>query len=450
MVGDDGTGKVAVFDPRPDCDIYIEYARRLGVAITHIFETHIHADFMSGSRALSAKLGGVPIHVSAIDSDYTFDVERIEDGQSFDFGSVVVRARHTPGHTPEHLSFELCDSSTPDKPWGVISGDSLFVGSAGRPDLLGEEQTEQLVEKLYQTLTGYYLNLDDHVILYPGHGKGSPCGPAIGQRLSSAIGQERRDNPFLQFDHEQAFKDAMLSGSPNVPTHFPRMKKLNAAGPADWQQIHPPQPMTPDQFQQQLDGDAVQLVDARSMFSFGGGHIAGAINLGMNKAEMSMFAGWMLDPDKPILLVVEHDWDIDRAVALLVRVGFTKFRGYLANGMIGWANEGRPLHRITQVSADQVAKQTDQIQVLDVRDNDEWNEGHLPEAEHFFFGDLREQTPDLDPARAVLTYCGTGYRASMAASILRRRGFVDVQNFAGSWDAWTSRDLPVSEEQVST
>lgn len=445
MVGDDSTRTAAVIDPLPDCDIYIDYARAQGVAITHIFETHIHADFMSGSRALAAKLGGVPIHVSGEgDAQYGYDVQRIKDGQTFEFGSALLRARFTPGHTPEHMSYEICQTSEPQRPWGVFTGDSLFVDSAGRPDLLGEEETEQLVEQLYRTLTDYYLSLDDEVIIFPGHGKGSPCGPAIGERLSSTLAYERKSNRFLQFDNVDEFKDAMLGGSPAVPTHFPRMKKLNAAGPPTHEQVDRPRPLTAKAFQARLDEGGVQLLDARHMLSFGGGHIPGAINIGGHRAELSIFAGWMLDPRQPILLVLEDDDRLDEVVQLLVRTGFTRFAGYLAGGMTAWDNDGRPLQQTQQMSARNVADAGERVTRLDVRQDDEWQQGHLPDAEHFFFGRFRDEQPDIDKKQSVVTYCATGYRASLAASLLQKRGWEDARAFPGSWKAWKAQGLPIA------
>ena len=443
MVGDDATRTAAVIDPRPDCQVYLDYAREQGVAITHIFETHIHADFMSGSRALSHLLGGVPIFVSGEgDADYSFDAEKVADGQTFEFGSALLRVRFTPGHTPEHVAFEVCTSDEPDRPWGVFTGDSLFVDSAGRPDLLGEDKTEALVEQLYHTLYDYYLKLDDEVIIFPGHGKGSPCGPSIGERLSSTIGFERKSNRFLQFKNVKSFKKSMLSGQPATPTHFPRMKKVNAKGPATWCDLEAPRPLTVSQFRQRLEEGDVQLVDVRHMLAFGGGHIEGAINLGANKAELSVFAGWMLDPELPILLVPDDEQQIHKVVTLLLRTGFTKYAGYLAGGMTAWAETGRPIEYIPQLDARRVSDAGDALHRLDVRQDDEWEQGHLPNATHFFFGRFLDEDPDVPKDQPVVTYCATGYRANMAASILQRRGWRDVSSFPGSWKAWKNAGLP--------
>ena len=232
LLGDDDDGVAAIFDPRPDCDIYIEMARESGVAITHIFETHIHADLVSGSRELAARVGSAKIYNSSEGgAEYEFAREKVKDGDNFTFGEVLVTAKHTPGHTPEHISYLIAESDHPEEPWGILTGDSLFVSSAGRPDLLGEKHTSQLAEQQFHTLRDFYLKLPDHVMIYPNHGAGSPCGAEIGSRLSSTIGYERRFNKFLQFPDVQSFTDFAIKTAPPVPHYYPVMKKLNAKGP---------------------------------------------------------------------------------------------------------------------------------------------------------------------------------------------------------------------------
>src|SRR2546430_1039161 len=232
LLGDDDEGVGAIFDPRADVEVYVEMAREAGLAITHIFETHIHADLVSGSRELSARLESAKIYSSGEGgAEYGFGPEKIKDGDHFTFGEVLVTARHTPGHTPEHMSYLLAEADHPDEPWAVLTGDSLFVSSAGRPDLLGEKHTKQLAEQQFHTLRDFYLNLPDHVMIYPNHGAGSPCGADIGSRLSSTIGYERKFNKFLQFSDPKSFTDYAINSAPPVPHYYPIMKRLNAEGP---------------------------------------------------------------------------------------------------------------------------------------------------------------------------------------------------------------------------
>src|SRR5881628_610958 len=262
LVGDDDEGVAAVFDPRPDCDVYIAMAREAGVAITHIFETHIHADLVSGSRELCARLESAKIYSSAEGgAEYGFAPEKIKDGDRFTFGEVLVTARHTPGHTPEHMSYLLAEAEHPDEPWAVLTGDSLFVSSAGRPDLLGEKHTKQLAEQQFHTLHDFYLKLPDHVMIYPNHGAGSPCGADIGARVSSTIGYERKFNKFLQFDEITKFTDFALSTISPVPRYYPLMKKINAKGPEVLGNLPRVPTLPPKAFKDAIENNASVLVD---------------------------------------------------------------------------------------------------------------------------------------------------------------------------------------------
>src|SRR6266705_3846070 len=280
LVGDDDERIAAVFDPRADCDVYIEAARQAGVTITHIFETHIHADLMSGSRELCARLETAKIYASGEGgAEYGFNPEKIKDGDRFTFGEVIVTARHTPGHTPEHMSYLLSEADHPDEPWAVLTGDSLFVSSAGRPDLLGEKHTRQLAEQQFHTLRDFYLNLPDHVMIYPNHGAGSPCGADIGARMSSTIGYERKFNKFLQFDDVQNFTDYALSTAPPVPHYYPVMKRINAKGPEIIGNLPRVPALPPNAVKETIDKKAGARVDVRTMLAFGGGHISGALNI---------------------------------------------------------------------------------------------------------------------------------------------------------------------------
>lgn len=450
LVGDDSSGTAAVVDPRPDVEIYIEAARRYKLSITQVLDTHIHADYVSGAREL-ASATGAGIYLSGEGgARYGFEHHRIGNGDSFEFGSCVLTCRYTPGHTPEHMSYLLGDKKEDGRPWGVLSGDSLFVGSVGRPDLLGGEHTEELSNQLFDTLRGFYLQLDDDVLLYPAHGHGSPCGADISDRLTSTIGRERRSNPFLQIEDRQQFIEHTLSTAPPVPRYYPRMKWLNAEGPKVLGRLPVVPGLPPERFQELVQRGGSIVVDTRSMLAFGGGHVPGAINIGARQ-ELSLWAGWMLDPDWPILLVLEDDAELDAVVRLFIRTGYIRFAGYLVGGMAAWSKAGLPLARIQQMSVHEV-KDFHRGHLLDVRAPSEWKGGHMPSAEHYFLPELRDRIGGLDRDQPVITYCDSGYRASIAASILQAEGFHDVRNIPGSWQAWTSAGLPVekpSEELVS-
>ncbi len=445
LLGDDDEGIAAVFDPTPDVDKYIELARDKGVSITHIFETHIHADLVSGARELCARVDSAKIFVShEAGAKYGFETEKLHDGDTFSFGDTLVTVRHTPGHTPEHISFEMAESEMPKKPWGVLTGDSLFVNSAGRPDLLGNSMTKQLAAQQFKTLHEYFLGLSDSVMIHPGHGAGSPCGADIGDRLQSTIGYERLTNPFLQFDDVEKFTDFAIKTAPPVPTYYPRMKKLNAEGPEIIGNLPKVAAVPAKAFKKAIDEKKGVLVDTRSMLAFGGGHIPGALNIG-GSPSLSIWAGWLLDPAQPILLVLEKDNGLDDVLKLFIRTGYTKFAGYLVGGIQAWEAEGFLLEQIPQLSVHEIQKNGSGLQLVDVRGPGEWKKGHIPGAQHFFLPQLREKSLALDKSKPSAVYCASGYRASLGASILKQEGFTDVRNVPGSWHAWKKAGFPVEK-----
>lgn len=443
IIGDDDEGTAAVFDPRPDVDIYLEMAREEKLAITHIFETHIHADLVSGSRELCAQLDGAKIYVSHEGgATYDFKPEKVHDGDTFTFGEVLITAKHTPGHTPEHMSYLIAEADHPEEPWGILTGDSLFVSSAGRPDLLGAEHTQALAEQQFHTLRDFYLKLPDHVMIYPNHGAGSPCGADIGDRLSSTIGYERKFNKFLQFPDVKSFTDYALATAPPVPTYYPIMKKVNAKGPEILGGLPRVPGLPAKAFKDAIDRKAGVLVDTRTMLAFGGGHIPGALNFGRSPV-LSIWAGWMLAHDQPLLLVLENDDDLEEVVRLLLRTGYSKFAGYLVGGMKAWEAEGFEQAELPQMGVHELNKRAASLQIVDVRSPREWKNGHVPGARHIFLPELRKRVGELDRAKPTAVYCASGYRASIAASILKKEGFENLWNVPGSWEAWRKAKFPV-------
>lgn len=448
LVGDNSTGTAAVVDPRPDVEIYLKLSRKHRVSITHIFETHIHADFMSGSRELAAQVGSAKIHASGEeDAKYEFDLQKVRGDDRFEFGGLVLTAKHTPGHTPEHLSYELAETKDEQNPWGVLTGDSLFVGSAGRPDLLGESETEELTEKLFHTLRDYYLQLGDGVLLYPCHGAGSACGADIGERPMSSIGRERRTNSFLQHDDFVRFKKFVSEGAPPVPQHYPIMKKLNARGPKPIGHAPVIPGLPPKEFQAAIERGNAQLVDTRQMLAFGGGHISGAISIG-DRPALSVWAGDMLDHEKPILLVVEDETQLNWIGWHFGFVGLTNFAGYLVGGMKAWDNAGLPLAKLPQLAVQELAERRDEFTILDVRSPSEFEKNRIAGAKHHYVADMRDGIDgqiEVDREKPVAVYCGSGYRANIAASILLQNGFEHVHNVPGSMLAWKAAGFDVEK-----
>ena len=444
LIGDDEEGTAAVIDPRPDVEIYLELARKNGVSITHIFETHIHADLVSGSRELADRSKTAKIYASVEGgAQYGFPIEPVKDGDEYKFGALILTARHTPGHTPEHVSYVAADDEHPEFPWGVFTGDSLFVSSAGRPDLLGRD-ADKLASQLYDTIWGFFGKLDDSVIIHPSHGSGSPCGADIGERLESTVGFEKRFNPYYQHKERQSFVDYALATPPPEPTYYKRMKKLNAAGPEVLGGLPIIPALAPKEFKELVGKKSAQLVDTRTMLAFGGGHIEGALNIAAAPI-LSIWAGWLLDPEIPILLVLDSDADVERVAALFVRTGYSKFAGYLVGGMRAWQNAGYSLREVPQMTIHELKNSRNGLQLLDVRGPAEWKNGHIPGATHIFLPQLQKRLGELDRERPVLVYCATGYRASLAASVLQREGFNDVRNLPGSFHAWKAAKFPVEK-----
>jgi hydroxyacylglutathione hydrolase len=304
-----------------------------------------------------------------------------------------------------------------------------------------------LTKKLFQTLRGYFLALPDSVAIYPAHGHGSPCGADIGDRLESTIGYERKFNPYLQIADLEKFKEHALSSAPPVPKYYPLMKKVNAKGP----EVIGNLPRVPG-LPAKVFNDAVQakegiLVDTRLMLAFGGGHIKGALNIGATPM-LSIWAGWLLDPNEPILLVLDSDSKVDEVVKLFIRTGYTKFAGYLVGGMTAWDNAGFPLEEVGQMTVHEVKDAQSRLQIVDVRAPSEWKDGHVPGAVHMFLPELREKAGKLQRDKPVAVYCDSGYRASIATSILKQEGFDCVCNVPGSWQAWKKAKFPISKENT--
>lgn len=444
LIGDDSKGTAAVIDPRTDVEVYVELARSRKLTVTHIFETHIHADLVSGARELQARVSKAEVFVSVEGgAEYEFEHQSVRDGDQFEFGDLILTARHTPGHTPEHVGYEASEKKRASQPFGVFTGDSLFVNSAGRPDLLGSSEAEELADELYSTLYKYYLALDDAVIIYPSHGAGSPCGASIGDRLESTIGYERRFNPFLQFSGKEEFKEYALSTAPPEPTYYKRMKKINARGPEVLGNLPVIPGLPPQEFAAAAAKRNSQVIDTRQMLAFGGGHIQGALNIG-GRPELSVWAGWLLDPEQPLLLVPDNDEQVEQLLRLFLRTGFSNFSGYLVGGMAAWSNAALPLEESDQMTVHELKQRSEEFQVVDVRSPDEWKQGRIPGAKHFFLPELEKKSRDLDKSAPVAVYCDSGYRASVGTSLLQKLGFT-VHNIPGSWQAWVNAKYPVEK-----
>ncbi len=443
LVADEGSGRVAVIDPRRDVDAYLEWSARRGYRIEAILETHVHADFVSGAFELHNRTGA-PIYASRL-GNQEFSHIGLDNGDRITLGSVTLRALWTPGHTPEHMAFELLDATVRPEPLALFSGDLLFVGEVGRPDLLGAAHTSDLANQLFETLTSRLDHLPDDVVVYPGHTAGSSCGRKIGEAPHTTMGNERIGNYALQFSERDAFVQAILEAMPTPPAYYPRMKIVNKVGP---------QLLAHLQSGATLDADAVAglieegaaLIDARSAAAFDAAHIPGAFYAG-NTADFVNWAGWLAPFDRPIVLVLDDDSRFDEMVADLRRIGLDSVAGYLRGGMRSWIEDGNPVESLAEITPEQLQASLtagDPVMIVDVRTQGEWLEGHIPGSTNTFAGDI--VTGAAEPhywGGSIALTCTTGYRSRVAASHLQASGVDNIVQVAGGMEAWRALGYPM-------
>lgn len=454
MVGDEKTKRCAVIDPTRDVDDFLAVAKREGLRITHILETHVHADFVSGSAELKARLGKeAEVVVSDMGGkEWTppYADRKVRDGDEINLGSIRLKAVQTPGHTPEHVSWALFDDTrSRDEPWLIFTGDFLFVGDVGRPDLLGEEARRQLAKQLYQSVFDRLPALPDYTEIFPGHGSGSLCGKAIGSRGSSSLGFERRFNVALQKKDEDEWVGSLLKGMPIAPPYFRRMKAVNSQGP----KVLGPELPGRKRFSAREVHERVcehcLVLDVRSKEAFAAAHIPGSVNIPLGH-NLPTWAGWVLPYDRPILIVPDDPADVPEVVTHLIRVGFDDVQGYLEGGLPDWESQGYELSRLETISvhdlADRLKDPKTRPFVLDVRTDAEWDGGHIEGACHIHGGKLQERFSEVPRDRPVAVVCGTGYRASIASSFLKREGYRDVSNALGGMTAWKAAGLPTATD----
>ena len=450
LVADEVSGEAAVIDPTRDIGEFVDIARAEGFRIRYVLETHVHADFVSGSRELKALLGDqVTIHSSGMGGDswtppYADVV--VADGDVVTLGSIRLQAIHTPGHTVEHISWALFDEGrSVDVPWLVFTGDFLFVGSVGRPDLLGEEARKELASQLYSSVFDKLPGLPEFTEVFPGHGAGSLCGKAIGSRSSSTMGFERRFNDSLQQRPQGQWIDELLSGMPLAPPYFARMKKVNASGPVVLGSTLPGQKIFSATEVSEGICEECLVVDARSKEAFAGAHIPGSVNIPL-APTFANWAGWVLPYDTPLLLVVDDASQMEEVTTHLIRVGFDDIQGFLVNGVSDWQNEGYPLSSFETITVEELNRRVSGSVapfIIDARTEGEWNSGHIDGAHHIHTWLIENRIDEIPRDRPVAVICGSGYRGSIAASLLMRHGFNDVANVLGGMSAWNAASMRV-------
>ena len=433
-------GVAAVVDPQRDAGIYIEDAIRQGLRIEHVIETHLHADFISGHRELAA-LTGARIYVGA-QAGAKYPHVPVHDGDELRFGECALRFLETPGHTPESISIVLTDLAQSPEPYAVFTGDTLFIGDVGRPDLAPDRTPQQLAAMLYDSLHNQLLTLPDSVLVYPAHGAGSLCGRQMSAERCSTIGRQRRENFALQAKSKEEFVRLLTAELPERPGYFALDAEINRSGPAPLADLPIPEGL-PARRVQSLQGAGAVVLDTRPAAQFGGGHIPGAIHIGLT-GQFASWAGRILGLQGSLVLVAEDRDAMLEAHTRLARVGIENVAGYLEEGMAAWFREGLAVAELPQVSVQDVQREIDHLQVVDVRQPGEWAQGHVAGATLRPLPQLQAQLAEIDRDRAVAVHCKSGYRSSIGASLLQRAGFREVMNVIGGFDAWKACGLPVS------
>lgn len=448
LIGCQQTGEAIVVDPERDIDRYLRIAEEEDLRIVAATETHIHADFLSGTRELAEQLG-VRLYLSDEgDADWKYgwidgyDVQLLKDGDTFEVGHILIQALHTPGHTPEHLSFVITDAGGgATEPMGIASGDFVFVGDLGRPDLLEtaagiEGAREPAARRLYES-TSRFLALPDHMQVWPGHGAGSACGKALGAVPQSTVGYERRHNIALSFDGETRFVESILEGQPEPPLYFARMKRLNRDGVPILGTLPTPERVTLERLLSVGTSDSAAVVDAgRDRQAYMKGHVAGSI-YAPHGVYFPMVVGSYLEPDADIYLVVEED-DLDQAVRALVRIGYDRVVGYAPPEVLADATAGlASIERVDFADFD-AEPNTSLTTVLDVRGAAEFEGAHIPGAVNIAYTHLARRLDELPRDKPVAVHCRSGARASAAVSLLEREGYdvTFVDGLFADWPGW--------------
>ena len=409
-VVDLGDGSALVVDPERDPGPYLRAAEELNLEPRFTIETHLHADFVSGSRELMA--GGAALLAPA-GSDLSFDYRRLDDGDEIDLGGLTLRALATPGHTPEHLAYLLLDGA---EPLALFSGGTLIAGGVARTDLVSPDLTEPLARAAYRSIHDRLLVLPDDLPVYPTHGAGSFCSIAPTGERTTTIGRERRSNPLLQIDTEDEFVATLLGGLGSYPTYFGRLRDVNRAGPAVYGVEPPALPPLSSEEVKSLQGDGALVVDGRPIGRDAAGHISGSLSIEL-RDQFGTWLGWLADPNRPIVIVVDDDQDITNLVWQMLNVGFEPPRGRLAGGIRAWRAAGLPTVQTDLVPSGDV--RADQP-IVDVRQLSEWQANHVAGAIHIELGDISAKATELPVG--VQVQCGHGQRAMTAASLLEQAG----------------------------
>jgi hydroxyacylglutathione hydrolase len=443
LIGCERSGMAAVVDPQRDVRPYLQEAKDHGLKITHIIETHLHADHISGNSELAARTGAqIYMHEAA---GAKFPHQQVKNGDAIKLGGVQITVRHTPGHTPESITLMISDTARSDEPWMALTGDLLFVGDVGRPDLVGPDAARSLAGDLYESLFGTLLKEEDALLIYPGHGAGSLCGRAIGSVRNTTLGYERRHNPALNIADKDHFIEYMTSNLPEQPGNHRTIKSINRNGPQVLGDVQP-KPLDIRQAITHFQRGAA-LLDTRSKTDYVARHIPGSVHLEAND-QLSNRIAFVLSPEQPIVLLLSYVDDYENVEYSLRRVGYDQVVGYLSEGIEGWDTAGLPLTSgdIQDVSAEELnnlLKNGNLPLVVDVREPWEYAQGHISGAMLIPLGQLTSQLKNLDPQRPVATVCASGNRSQSAAALLGQKGFTKIYNLLNGMSGWQAAGFPM-------
>ncbi len=433
-------GEAVVVDPQRDVELYLKAAADHGLTIRHIFESHLHADFVSGHRELAARTGAT-IYMGA-EAGATFPHVPASDGFHLKFGKASIRVLETPGHTPESICMVVTDEEKSPLPWAVLTGDTLFIGDVGRPDLSPRHTPKELAGLLYDSLHTKLLTLPDSVRVYPAHGAGSLCGKNMRAERSSTIGTERLTNYALQIKSREEFVAQLTSNLPARPEYFLKDAEINRTGAAPLSELPPLRAITPAELRAMLSEGQIAL-DVRPCEEFASVHVPGSVNIALD-GQFASWAGTVLGLSAHPVLIAASDEQLEEARLRLTRVGIEALDGYLDGGVAAWEQAGLPAATISQMTANDLDARlkSHDVQVLDVRREPEWDAAHIDGATWWPLDNFRVSPPEMDHAAPIAVHCKGGYRSMIASSLLQRAGFKNVINVVGGFDAWQQAKLP--------
>jgi hydroxyacylglutathione hydrolase len=439
----ESNGEAAIIDPLRETEPYITLAQKRGASIKYVFETHFHADFVSGHLDLARKVNAPIVYGPNADTNYT--VYNAKDGEEFSVGKITIKVLHTPGHTPESSCYLLIDENK--KPHAIFTGDTLFVGDVGRPDLLDGVMTrEELASMLYDSLNTKIKTLPDDVIVYPAHGPGSACGKNIGKETFSTIGEQRKLNYALKNMSREEFIEKVTEGILPPPQYFFEDARINKQGynPIDEVIRENQKPLSVDAFNRAVKEGAI-ILDTRKADDFEKGFVPGSVNIGLN-GQFAVWVGTLIDINKPIVLVTDPGKEAE-TILRLARVGYEKVVGYLDGGVSKWNGT---LDKVKSISADQMASEMKGgVEVLDVRKHGEWNTSHLKNAKFKPLSEFPNSIEKLDRNKPYIVHCGGGYRSMTAISIMKNLGFKNLINVYGGFGAMQNAGLDIVIPEVA-